>query len=129
MQIAVDLVAALAGAGDRVMQDGDVLSVPPVKDYVYVSGYVARPGRYAYRGDWTVNDYVGEAGGPSAGGSRDRAVIMDNDGNRRGGDRKSAVERGETVYLDRSTGGKASSTLGILANLSALIISIVALSR
>jgi len=129
MQIAVDLVAALAGAGDRVVQDGDVLSVPPVKDYVYVSGYVARPGRYAYRGDWTVNDYIGEAGGPSAGGSRDRAVIMDNDGNRRGGDRKSAVERGETVYLDRSTGGKASSTLGILANLSALIISIVALNR
>jgi protein involved in polysaccharide export with SLBB domain len=129
LQVPVDLVAALDGRDDRVVQDGDVLSVPPVKEYVYVSGYVTRPGRYAYRGDWTIGDYVGEAGGPTAGGSRDRAVIVGTDGDKRKGDRRSAVQRGETIYLDRSLGGKASSTLGLLANLSALIISIVALNR
>jgi protein involved in polysaccharide export with SLBB domain len=129
VRVPVDIVAALDGQGDRVLEDGDVLSVPQVRDYVYVSGYVTRPGRYAYRGDWTAADYIGEAGGPTPAGSRDRVLVLDPDGDKRKGDRQARVERGETVYLERSASGQATAALGILANLSALIISVVALSR
>jgi protein involved in polysaccharide export with SLBB domain len=129
VHVPVDLVAALEGAASPTLQDGDVLSVPPVKDYVYVSGHVARPGRYPYRGDWTVTDYVGEAGGPIPGGSRDRSVILGVNGDSRGANRTAPVQRGETVYIDRGLGGKSSSVLGMLINLSALTISLVALSK
>ena len=129
IRVPVDIVGALDGEGDRVLQDGDILSVPEVRDYVYVSGHVTRPGRYVYRGDWSAADYVGEAGGPTSAGSRDRVVVLDTDGEKRKGDRQARVERGETVYLERSTAGQATTALGILANLSALIISVVALSR
>ncbi len=125
----IDIGRVLRGEQSVALQDGDVLSVPPVKEYIYVSGFVMRPGRYAYRGDWTVNDYVGEAGGPTAGGSLDHVVLLGAGGKKRDGSRRSAVQRGETIFLDRSFTGKASGALGLVANLSALIISVVALRR
>jgi protein involved in polysaccharide export with SLBB domain len=128
-QVAVDLTKVLSGEQDRVLRDGDVLSVPGVKDYVYVSGFVTRPGRYTYRPEWTVNDYIGEAGGPASGGSRDRVTLLGREGSRRDADRRTSVQRGETVYIDRSLGSKFTGGLGILVNLSALAISLVALSR
>lgn len=128
-QIPLDLSRVLAGEQDRPLQDGDALSVPPVKGYVYVSGFVTRPGRFIYHADWTVNDYVGEAGGPTQAGSLDNAKILAPDGSRRGADRKTPVQRGETVYLDRTLSGKAAGALSLLANFSALIISVVALNR
>jgi len=128
-RVAVDLPRVLNGEGDRPLQDGDVLSVPRLRDYVYVSGFVSRPGRYPYRSDWTVNDYIGEAGGPASGGSTGSVRIYDDGGKSRGADRKSPLQRGETLYLDRSFVSKASSALGLVANLSALVISIVALNR
>jgi protein involved in polysaccharide export with SLBB domain len=125
----IDLEQTLRGDESVRLQDGDLLSVPPVKEYVYVSGFVMRPGRYSFRGDWTVNDYVGEAGGPTAGGSLDHAVLLGADGVKHDGNRRSPVQRGETIFLDRSFTGKASGALGLVANLSALIISVVALRR
>jgi polysaccharide export outer membrane protein len=126
---AIDLERVLRGEQSVALQDGDVLSVPPVKEYIYVSGFVMRPGRYPYRGDWTVNDYVGEAGGPTAGGALDHALLLTADGSKHDGNRRSPVQRGETIFLDRSFTGKASGALGLVANLSALIISVVVLRR
>jgi protein involved in polysaccharide export with SLBB domain len=125
----VDVERVLAGEEDRPLQDGDVLSVPPVRDYVYVSGLVALPGRYAYRADWTVGDYIGEAGGVVATGNRDEATVLGAEGDKRGASRGDSVRRGETVHINRSTGAKVATSLAILTNISALVISIVALTR
>jgi protein involved in polysaccharide export with SLBB domain len=129
IQVPVDLRSVMAGEQDRALQDGDVLSVPSVKGYVYVSGHVTRPGRYAYRAEWTVNDYLGEAGGPAPSGTRDRVTLLASDGKQRDGDRRTPVRRGETVYVDRSVGSKAGVLLGTLISLSALAISVVALTK
>jgi len=127
--IPVDLTRVLAGEQDRPLHDGDALTVPPVKSYVYVSGFVTRPGRFPYHADWTVNDYVGEAGGPTSAGSLKKASILAGDGRRRGADRRSTVQRGETVFIDRTFTFKAATALALLANFSALIISVVALKN
>lgn len=125
----VDVARVLAGEGDQPLQDGDVLSLPPVKDYVYVSGYVARPGRYPYRADWTVGDYLGEAGGTAGTGNRDRSTILGADGGKHGANRESRVERGDTIHVNRSTSSTLASALSIVTNVSALVISVVALTK
>jgi protein involved in polysaccharide export with SLBB domain len=129
VQVPVDLTRVLAGEQDRPLQQGDVLSVPGVKGYVYVSGYVNRPGRYPYRPEWTVNDYLGEAGGPAPGGSRDRVTILGLGGRQRESDRRMPLQRGETVFVDRSLGAKGATALGLLINVTALAVSVVAISR
>jgi protein involved in polysaccharide export with SLBB domain len=128
---AVERQVDLAGAGADgwPLQDGDVFSIAAVKDYVYVSGMVARPGRFAYRADWVVGDYLGEAGGTAAGGNRDHVTLLDTAGEPRSAGRDDRVERGETIHVNRSTGSKIATALGIVTTISALVISIVALTR
>jgi protein involved in polysaccharide export with SLBB domain len=125
----VDVARVLAGEEDRPLQDGDVLSLPAVKDYVYVSGYVARPGRYPYRADWTVGDYLGEAGGTAGAGNRDRSTILGANGGEHGADRSGRVERGDTIHINRSTSSTLAAALSIVTNVSALVISVVALTK
>jgi hypothetical protein len=43
--------------------------------------------------------------------------------------RNEPLQRGDTVYVDRSSGGKWVAGLAVLSNFSALIISVVALTR
>jgi len=128
-RVTVDIPRVLRGEGDRPLQDGDILAVPRLPDHVYVSGYVTRPGRYPYHADWSIGDYIGEAGGTSPGGSSGEVRIYDTAGKTRSGDRESLLQRGETLYVDRSFTGKASSLLGLAVNLSAVVISIVVLGR
>jgi len=127
--VPADLEGVLRGDKDLALQDGDRLSIPKVRGYVFVSGHVTKPGRYPFRADWTVNDYVGEAGGPTTSGARDRVTLIGTRGTSRGGARETKVQQGETIYIDRSFVGKAGGFLGLFANISALIISIVALRR
>ena len=125
----VDVARVLRGEQDATLHDGDAFSIPAVRDYVYVTGMVARPGRFAYRADWSVGDYLGEAGGASPGGNRDRVSVFGRAGGTRGADRASSVERGETVHVNRSTSSKLANALGIVTSLSALVISVVALTQ
>jgi len=125
----VDVAQVLAGDVDYPLHDGDAFSVPTVKDYIYVSGLVARPGRYAYQAAWRVGDYLGEAGGTAAGGNRDRVTILSDGGRPRSGNRSSVVERGETIHINRSTSSKVASALSIVTTISAFVISIVALTK
>jgi hypothetical protein len=129
IQVAVDIERVLAGEQNRPLVDGDVLSVPSVKGYVYVSGFVSRPGRYVYRSEWTVDDYLGEAGGPALGGSRGSVSVIGSDGAMRRADRRTPVRRGETLHVDRSVGSKSVAALGVLINVTALALSVVALTR
>lgn len=47
---------------DLVLQDGDVVMIPPRQEEVYVIGAVLRPGPYAYYPNLRAIDYVGFAG-------------------------------------------------------------------
>lgn len=122
-----DMARVLAGQDDAPVHDGDAFALPPVPDQVYVSGLVARPGRFTYRADWAVNEYIGEAGGTAPGGNRDHVTIVAADGETRSAERNSSVGRGETIHVNRSTSSKFAMALGIITSVSALVVSVVAL--
>jgi protein involved in polysaccharide export with SLBB domain len=46
--------------------DGDIISVPSIKMFVYVYGEVVRPGRYDMVPGYKVSDYLNLAGGPTS---------------------------------------------------------------
>jgi protein involved in polysaccharide export with SLBB domain len=127
--VPVDLISVLRGDSNHEIRDGDTLSIPGPRDFIYVTGFVQRPGRYTYRSDWRVGHYVGEAGGTARGGNLTDARVFREDGTQVKLERNDPLQRGDTIYVDRSTGGKWVAGLAILSNFSALIISIVALTR
>jgi protein involved in polysaccharide export with SLBB domain len=48
------------------LTDGDIISVPAIKTFVYVYGEVGKSGRYDYVPGMRLSDYINTAGGPSA---------------------------------------------------------------
>ena len=47
------------------LSDGDIISIPSIKSYVYVYGEVSKSGRFDYDPGKKVADYVNFAGGPT----------------------------------------------------------------
>ena len=129
ISVPVDLTAVLHGDSNHVLRDRDVLSIPGPRDFVYVTGFVQRPGQYPYRSDFLVGHYVGSAGGTARGGNLTSARVFHLDGSESKLLHDDPLQRGDTIYVDRSTGGKWVAGLAILSNFSALIISVVALTR
>jgi hypothetical protein len=129
VNVPIDLTSVLRGETNRALQDGDVLSIPGPQDFVYLSGFVTRPGRYIYRSDWRVGQYIGEAGGTARGGNLSSVRVIHEDGTQAELDRSETLRRGDTIQVELSTGGKWVAGLAILSNFSALIISVVALTR
>ncbi|MBT8100525.1 MAG: SLBB domain-containing protein [Gammaproteobacteria bacterium] len=54
-------------SGDRRVQAGDVVFVPPVGNRVTIAGEVKRPAIYEYKGAANVEDVIGLAGGLASG--------------------------------------------------------------
>jgi hypothetical protein len=129
LTVPVDLVRVLKGQSNHALKNGDVLSIPGPRDFVYVTGFVERPGRYPYRSDSWVGHYVGAAGGTARGGNLTKARVFRESGEEMKLGRNEPLQRGDTVYVDRSSGGKWVAGLAVLSNFSALIISVVALTR
>ncbi len=46
----------------HVLQDGDIISIPSIRDSVYVQGAVQYPGAYPYHAGFLARDYAGLAG-------------------------------------------------------------------
>jgi|GEM_PF-1639168 len=62
-------------AQDVLMSDGDILTVPAIKNYVYVYGEVGKPGRFEYLPGSKLSDYLNMAGGPTVRASLSRVSI------------------------------------------------------
>lgn len=56
--------------------NADVVVVPPINSFVYVQGEVTNPGSFLYTPHLRVNDYVGQAGGPTENGNLARVMIV-----------------------------------------------------
>ena len=67
---------------DDELEHGTVYEFPVHKRWVYVTGSVFRPGRYLYQPGWTVQEYLGRAGGPDRSGSRRTCYLTRLDGTR-----------------------------------------------
>lgn len=47
------------------LTDGDIVSIPPIKAYIYIYGEVGRPGRIDFYPGLKLSDYLNLAGGPT----------------------------------------------------------------
>jgi protein involved in polysaccharide export with SLBB domain len=71
-------------AGSVILHDKDIITIPVKKNYspvffVSINGEVARPGSYSIlRDSTTAREIIANAGGPTAHGDMDRAVILRN---------------------------------------------------
>lgn len=67
-RIPVDLHQVIFG-GDTtqnlLMENADLLVVPPANNTVYVEGEVTKPGAFPYIPNQRASDYIGQAGGPT----------------------------------------------------------------
>lgn len=50
---------------DIELHDGDIVSIPSIRAYIYVYGEVGRPGRIDFQPGLKLSDYVNQAGGPT----------------------------------------------------------------
>ena len=81
------------------------------------------------RAEFRAEEYISMAGGPTSKGSFGRISIISREGQERGASKDSIVKRGETILVKRSYTSMMGSFFVTVGSLSAIVLSIVALSR
>lgn len=114
---------------DLPLEDGDVLTVPPIHPNVTVGGEVNSPGEFQYRSDLTVIYYIGLAGGPNEEGDVNRVVIFSPDGSSRRAKGDSYPSRGDVIIVKRSKLKIFGEFFGGLIRLGTVVISIIVLTK
>ena len=74
------VLAQAAGAGDTLLEDGDVLRVPEQSNLVMVSGEVMVPNALIYDRNADLEAYVRQAGGYTQGADEARVLVFRQDG-------------------------------------------------
>jgi protein involved in polysaccharide export with SLBB domain len=115
--------------GDIELKPGDIINVPPIIESVYVAGEITLPGEYVYRAEFRAAEYISMAGGPTSKGSLGRISIISREGKERGAGKDSIIKRGETLLVRSSYTSMMGSFIVTVGSLSAIVLSIVALSR
>jgi len=65
---------------DNVLQDGDVINIPPLSFEVFVLGEVLTPGARQYDASSSVSDYIKKSGDISEYGDRKRIIVISPNG-------------------------------------------------
>src|SRR3972149_7063425 len=65
---------------DMVLEEGDAIHIPETPSQVQVLGAAYNQTAFVYRRDFTVNDYLGKAGGLKRDADRDEMYILKGDG-------------------------------------------------
>jgi protein involved in polysaccharide export with SLBB domain len=74
------VVAGAAGAGQTLLEDGDVIRVPETSNLVLVSGEVVFPTAVVFEPGADIGRYVGAAGGYTQTADEARVVVVRQDG-------------------------------------------------
>jgi protein involved in polysaccharide export with SLBB domain len=129
--IRVDLQKVLSGEadGDIPLKNGDIISIPQTDDFVYVAGEVTAPGEIEFQRGLPAERYIALAGGPTRAGSINKLTIFSRDGTSRKGKRDSAVYRGDTILVERTTASYVGPIFVGLTSLTSLILSVIAVSK
>lgn len=111
------------------LEDGDAVEVPYLMNKVTVGGEVNMPGEYPYRGDWTVAQYIGIAGGPTKDGSINRVVIYSSDGKARKARRDEKPGRGDAIIVKRSRYRILGEIFSGIIRLGTVVVTIIVLTK
>jgi protein involved in polysaccharide export with SLBB domain len=114
---------------DIILENGDKIHVPSLKNRVYVHGAVFAPGSFSYNVGFRARDYVGLAGGTEEMGNiRGIRVIHFSDGSIGKGP-NAYVERGDTVIVPRAFRRSLSEYLQIFTGLATLVFAFMAAQK
>lgn len=108
---------------------GDLLEVDYALRWVLVTGSVRSPGRFPYLPGLDARDYIHLAGGPTEVGRGNGWTIETPDGTRRPIDHAGLVLPGSTLRVPERRSYKMTTWLSPLSTATAVVISVVALSR
>jgi polysaccharide export outer membrane protein len=72
----VGLFVRKDGSKDVLLYSGDEITVPQTSGSIYVIGRVIRPGLFSFEEKKRLGDYIGRAGGYSAGADRGKVKIL-----------------------------------------------------
>jgi protein involved in polysaccharide export with SLBB domain len=75
------VLADAGGAGDTLLEDGDVIRVPEASNIVLVSGEVLMPNALVYTEGQEIASYIRRAGGYTQGADEARVLVVRQDGN------------------------------------------------
>jgi len=129
--IPVDLEKIIKGeeAGDIPLRNGDVISVPPAEELVYVTGEVTDPGEVPFQRGLNAERYIALAGGATRAGGMDKLNIVSRQGTHREGDRNSPIFRGDTIVVRRTTLSYVGPVFIGLTSLTSLVLSVIAVTQ
>ncbi len=88
-------------SADITLRDGDVVSIPPASNSVYVWGYVGSLGYIPYQPGWKVDDYIAAAGGYAEGAEKSRTRVIKARTRKWAEPDKTIVEAGDEIYIPK----------------------------
>jgi hypothetical protein len=74
------VLANAAGAGETLLEDGDVIRLPETSNVIVVSGEVLMPNALIYAPDEAIDSYIHRAGGFTQGADQARVLVVRQDG-------------------------------------------------
>lgn len=119
LKIAIDPASvASSSRGTIALEQGDVVVIPYIQQYVTVSGGVAAPGNYKYEPDRSVEYYINLAGGFTADAREGSLKVIDSLGNNTDGsvvlpNYVISVKRRNTSVASDISLGLSIATLGV----------------
>ncbi|MFI5263636.1 MAG: SLBB domain-containing protein, partial [Candidatus Kapaibacterium sp.] len=88
-------------SADVTLRDGDVISVPPTPNTVYVWGYVGSVGYIPYRSGATAFDYIAAAGGYAEGAVKAKTRVIKTRTRRWAKPEETMVEPGDEIFVPK----------------------------
>lgn len=124
--VAIDILGAVKNPGtyiDLVLQDGDIIEVPPMNNTVKISGGVYQPNTVAFNPSFSWRDYINQAGGFVKGAYKNRVYAIYMDGSSAvKGSKGFRVEPGMELVVPQRTDADMRPTS--VAEISAIISSV-----
>ncbi len=112
-----------------LMQPGDLLEIEYGNRWIYVVGSVRFPGRFPYLPGRTALDYVAMAGGATELGRATGWKLIHPDGRQTGLALDTVMDPGSTIRVPERRTYTLASLLSPLSTATALVISVIALTR
>ena len=84
---------------DYKLYDNDIVEVPKYHPFIEIIGAVQYPGLYEFNENYSINEYIYQAGGIKETESKDIFIIKAHTNQRIKYDNKSKIESGDVLYV------------------------------
>jgi protein involved in polysaccharide export with SLBB domain len=116
-----------AAAREEILQNGDRIMIPTIRDRVYVKGEVLQPGSFPYLANYTAKDYAGLAGMLASAKDFNKVYVIHAETGQveKGGN--AIVDNGDIVVVPRNTRENVKDILAIITPVISIALSTVAI--